>query len=93
MSNSPDALLFVCSDGFYRDHRLWFIAIALPDREHGSVDSVVIEQRDPQSRQEAQTVPVGRFGQEGRLLGDYGCVKKVDHAGPELEGGTEPVYH
>ena len=51
------------------------------------------EQRDPQGRQEAQAVSVGRFGQEGRVPGDYGCVKKVDHADPELEGSIEPVYH
>ena len=51
------------------------------------------EQRDPQGRQEAQAVPVRRFGQEGCLPGDHGCVKKMDHADPELEGSAEPVYH
>ena len=53
----------------------------------------VPEQRDPQGHQEAQAVPVGRFGPEGGVPGDYGCVKKMDHADPELEGGAEPVYH
>lgn len=54
-----------------------------------------VRQRDPQGRQEAQAVPVGRFGPEGGVPGDHGCVKKVDHADPELEleGSAEPVYH
>ena len=45
------------------------------------------EQRDPQSHQEAQAVPLGRFGQEGRLPGGHGGVKKMDHADPKLERG------
>ena len=40
-----------------------------------------------------EIMPLGRFGQEGRLPGGHGCLKKMDHADPELEGRAEPVYH
>ena len=47
---------------------------------------------DPQSHQEAQAVPLGRFGQEGRLPAIMDA-SKMDHADPKLEGSDKPVYH
>jgi len=52
----------------------------------------VLEQRDPQGRQETQAVSHRRLSDEGGVFSYHGCVEEMDHADPELESGTEPVY-
>ena len=52
----------------------------------------ILEQCDPQSRQEAQAVSDGRFSDESGVSGDQGGVEEMDHADPELESGAQPVY-